>query len=185
MRIYFTASVVGKKYHLNDYLKIIEILKLRNHQVISDHIIHFTEAQIRLTKKEDRLKFHTQLEQWINSCDCMVAETSFPSISVGYEISLALNRGKSVLILFKEGDPPSLLAFHKDEKLICERYSLETLPEILDDFLNFVEGTNDTRFTFFVTSDIDSYLDKVAKKEKIPKSVYLRKLIEQDMKNRI
>lgn len=183
MTVYFTASIVGKKYYLKNYLKIIEILKSRNHKVVAEHIINTTEAQIRLKNRDERLKFHEQLEDWINSCDFMIAEASFPSISVGYEISLALQRGKPVLILYSEGDPPSLFAYHEEEKLVCERYALENLSEMIKDFINYIEGKNDTRFTFFITSEIASYLDEVSRKEKLPKSVYLRKLIEKDMKD--
>ena len=55
MIVYFTASIVGKRHYLSNYNKIIDILKSKNYQVISDHIITSTEAQIRLEKKEDRL----------------------------------------------------------------------------------------------------------------------------------
>lgn len=183
MTVYFTASIVGKKYYLKNYCKILEILKSRKHKVISDHIIKTTEAQIRMENRGDRLKFHKQLENWIISCDFMIAEASFPSISVGYEISLALQRGKPVLILYYGGDPPSLLTYHEEEKLVCEKYTMKNLSGIIDDFINFAEGKNNTRFTFFITSEIALYLDRVSKKEKLPKSVYLRKLIEKEMKN--
>ena len=184
MKVYFTASIVGKKYHLANYLKIIDILKSKNCQVISDHIIKSTESEVKLEKKEDRLKFHKQLEKWITSSDFTVAETTFPSISVGYEISLAEALLKPILILFSEGNPPSLLAHHRDEKLICEKYSRENLPGLIDDFINYVRGNNDTRFTFFITSKIASFLEKVSRKGKLPKSVYLRKLVEEDMKKK-
>jgi hypothetical protein len=117
----------------------------------------------------------------INAADCVIAETSFPSISVGYEISLALHRGKPVLILYSEGEAPSLLAQHKDEKLICEKYNSDNVKGIIEDFMSYVEGSNDMRFTFFITSTIASYLEKISRTQKIPKSVYLRKLIEEDM----
>ncbi|MBM3283848.1 hypothetical protein FJY90_06420, partial [Candidatus Gottesmanbacteria bacterium] len=110
MTVYFTASIVGKRHYLSNYQKIIGILKAKNLEVISDHIINTTEAQIRMEKVEERIRFQKQLEKWLNSCDYVVAETSFPSISVGYEISLALHYGKPVLILYSEGNPPSLLA---------------------------------------------------------------------------
>ena len=184
MKVYFTASIVGKKYHLINYLKIIDILKSKNCQVISDHIIKSTESEVKLENKEDRLKFHKQLEKWISSADFIVAETTFPSISVGYEISLAEAFLKPILILFSEGNPPSLLAHHRDEKLICEKYSRENLPGLIDDFINYVRGNNDTRFTFFITSKIASFLEKVSRKGKLPKSVYLRKLVEEDMKKK-
>ena len=184
MIVYFTASIVGKKRYLSNYLKIIDILEKKNFSIISDHIIKTTEAQIHFETKEERLKFNEQLAKWISSCDFVIAETSFPSISVGYEISLSLKLGKPVLILFGEGDAPSILAYSKDEKLVCEKYTPKTLEDIIDDFINYIQGTEETRFTFFITPEIAVHLEKISKKEKMPKSVYLRKLIEKDMKDR-
>lgn len=184
MIAYFTASVVGKKYHLEYYNKIIGILNSHGIDVISDHIINIEEPQIHLQSKEQRLKFHEQLEKWINGCDFMVVESSFPSISVGYEISLAIHRDKPILILYREGDPPSLLAYHHHEKLVVEKYSEATLADIIDDFINFARSGNDHRFTFFITPAISAYLEETSRKQKLPKSVYLRKLIEADMKKK-
>lgn len=180
MVVYFTASIVGKKHYLSNYLKIIDILKNKGCQTISDHIINSAESTIRLETREERIKFQEKLNSWINSCDCLIAEVSFPSISVGYEISLALHRGKPVLILYNNGNPPSLLAHHKDEKMICEKYTDASLKVIVEDFLRYVEDTDGIRFTFFITSDLAFYLDEVAKKNKIPKAVYLRKLLQED-----
>lgn len=183
MTIYFTASLVGKKDFQKNYLAIIGYLQSLGHTVQADHILNTTESQVGLQTREARLAFHRKLEAWIQSCDCMVAETSFPSISVGYEVSLALQYKKPVLILYSVGDPPSLFAHHDDEKIVCETYNLKNFGETIDNFLNFVHGSADSRFTFFVTPKIAGYLDKIAQIKKIPKSVYLRHLIEQDMKN--
>lgn len=184
MTAYFTASVVGKKYHLPYYKKIIEILASHDIQVIADHILNVDEPDIHLQSKEQRLAFHQKLEKWINGCDFMVVESSFPSISVGYEISLAIHRDKPILILYREGDPPSLMAYHHHEKLVCEKYTDTTLGAIIEDFINFARGGNDQRFTFFITPQIAAYLEEISRKEKLPKSVYLRKLIERDMRHR-
>jgi hypothetical protein len=183
MNIYFTASIVGKKYHQANYQRIVHILTEQGNTVQSDHVLKTTEADIHMETKTERLEFHKKLESWINACDCMVVETTFPSISVGYEISMALHRGKPVLILYNEGDPPSLLTTQHEEKIISEKYTPETLKEIITDFMTYVEGNADMRFTFFITSAIASYLDTVSKKQKVPKSVYIRNLILQDMKN--
>jgi hypothetical protein len=181
LNLYFTASIAARDKYLENYKKIISHVEKKGHTMIADHILMPTEKEISLKSREDRLAFHNQLEQWIYSCDGVIAETSFPSISVGYEISLALRVGKPVLILYSEGEPPSLLAHHKDEKLLCEKYSSVTLPSIIDDFLHYIQSKSDLRFTFFITPKIASYLDEIAKKNKLPKSVYLRKLIERDM----
>ena len=94
---------------------------------------------------------------------------------------MALHRGKPVLLLYKEGNPPSLFDRYHDEKLICECYTQGQLNRIIEDFLEYVEGANDTRFTFFITPQIDAFLEEVSKKKKIPKSVYLRSLLEREM----
>lgn len=181
MLAYFTASIVGKKHHQKHYERISQLLQERGVEVIDEHILRVSEHDIQMQTKEERLRFHKQLEDWINSADFLVAETSFPSISVGYEISMSLDRNKPVLILYNEGDPPSLFAYHESEKIVSEKYTPETLPTIITDFLQFVRGEADTRFTFFISSKQASYLAKQAKAHRVPKSVYLRGLIDKDM----
>jgi hypothetical protein len=185
MTIYFTASIAGKKYYLSDYEKITNHLHKKGFQVISNHILKTSQSQIRLETEEERLKFHKQLDDWINSSLCIVAETSFPSISVGYEISLALNRKKPVLILYKNNYPPSLLAQYKEDYLVCEKYNDNNLIEIMNDFLNFVQDNKDSRFNFYIPTKIATYLSEISQKKRIPKSVYIRQLIEHDMKSKL
>ncbi|MFA9289083.1 MAG: nucleoside 2-deoxyribosyltransferase [Weeksellaceae bacterium] len=184
LNLYFTASIAAKEKYQPYYEKIVDHITAQGHHVVADHIMNATEKQVSISSREDRLKFHNQLERWIYSCDGLIAETSFPSISVGYEISMALRVGKPVLILYSEGEPPSLLAQHKDEKVLCERYTNQTLPSILNDYVHYIQSKSDLRFTFFITPQIASYLDDVSKQDKLPKSVYLRKLIEEDMAKR-
>ena len=183
MMAYFTASIEGKKYFLKRYLLIVKLLKSQKYQVISDHIINSTEESIRMENKEDKLKFQRQLESWIQNCDFVVAEASFPSISVGYEISLAANRDKPVLILYSNDHAPSLLEVTNEEKIVCQKYKIKNLKSILTDFINFAKRVNDIKLNFFISPRLFAYLEKVSKKEKMPKSVYLRKLIDRDIKN--
>lgn len=181
MNVYFTASVVGKKDYEANYLAIINELKTRGHAVQAEHILNVTEPDIHMKTREERLRFQKKLENWIQSADFMVVESSFPSISVGYEISMALQYRKPVLLLYSVGEPPSLFAYHSDEKILCEKYTLTTLPSIVSDFLQFVQGEADTRFTFFISSKQNAHLTAQAKKHRMPKSVYLRSLIDKDM----
>lgn len=182
MKVYFTASITGKNHYLPNYLKIVRHLESKGHSVQAHHILDSTETQMRLETKEERLKFHRQLTTWIQNSDFMIVEASFPSISVGYEISLALQNRKPVLILYSDGDAPNLFASFSDEKLVCEKYTTETVTEIIDDFLCYASGACDTRFTFFITPAIAAFLENISRTEKIPKSVYLRKLIEEHIK---
>lgn len=183
MIVYFTASIAGKKHYLDCYQYLISVLKRKSEKVICEHIMDTKLSQVRLETKDERLSFHKKLEKWIGSCDFVVVETTFPSISVGYEISLALQLGKPVLMLYCDGYPPSLLAQSNNDQLVCERYDKNNLSDVINDFINYISSTFDTRFTFFITPDIAKYLEKKARKERMPKSVYLRKLIEKDKTN--
>lgn len=183
MRAYFTASIVGKKYHLAKYERIIRLLSESGVEVVAEHILKTTEQQIHFETREERIKIQKKFERWVNEADFVVVEASFPSISVGYEIALAIHRGKPVLVLYSEGDPPSLIINNEEEKLIVEKYTETNLQEIIADFINYFHGESDTRFTFFITSKIASYLERQAKKNNVPKSVYLRNLITHDMQN--
>jgi hypothetical protein len=113
----------------------------------------------------------------------MVVESSFPSISVGYEISLARQARKPILILYQEGDPPALLNGIDDEKVICEHYTATSLEETLNSFLHYIKGKADTRFTFFITASQLAHLTQKAKDKRIPKAAYLRSLIDHDSPN--
>lgn len=183
MIAYFTASIVGKKDYLDNYLTIIRYLESKKIKVIANHIINSAVDKIRQIKRKERVKLHARLEKWIETCDFVVAEASFPSISVGYEISLALNLRKPVLILYGNGDPLALFAHHKEgSRLICEKYTLDSLCNTIDCFINYIKGSRDTRFTFFITPNIAAHLERIQKEERTPKSVYLRQLIERDMR---
>ncbi len=180
--VYFTASLVGKKHFLTNYMTIVNNLVQKGCDVISDHIINMTPEKVDTSTKQERLSYHTKMERRILDSDFVVVEATFPSMSVGYEVSLALNRRKPVLILYSQGEAPALFAYHESELLTSEKYSPDTISDILDDFINYVKGLQETRFTFFITRTQAHYLDTVSAKQKIPKSVYLRNLIDRDMK---
>lgn len=184
MKVYFTASVSAKQKLLREYTNIVNHLKSLGHEVEYNHILDASESKIKGSSKEQVLDFHSKMEAWIKACDFIVADTSFPSVSVGYEISLALRVGKPVLVFYGVGGPPSLLAYYKDEKLISEEYRERTYKETIDTFIRFIESKNDLRFTFFITPEIALFLDDIVQKEKTPKSVYIRKLIERNMRER-
>jgi hypothetical protein len=183
MKVYFTASLGAKKKYIVQYRSIIEYLQSKGHSVVHEHIFNATEESVRLTSKEERLAFHHHMEGWIKSSDFIIAETSFPSVSVGYEIAMALRLAKPVLVLYSEGDPPSLLTYHSYDRLHTEKYSSSNVGSIIDDFTNYIEGKHDTRFTFFLPEEMNLYLEDSAKKKKLTKSFYLRGLIEKDMLN--
>jgi hypothetical protein len=181
MNVYFTASIVGKKKYLAHYQSIIDVVKKEGHSIKADHILNASENQINMQSEHKREQFHKKLKKWIMDAQCMIVETSFPSISVGFEISLALNLNKPVLVLFTD-EAPTLLSGYNDEKMICQQYTPATVEDIVQDFLHYVKGTSEHRFTFFITTEMNQFLEEISTNNKIPKSVYLRQLIDSARK---
>ncbi len=181
MNIYFTASLGAKKKYINNYKAIVKYLEKNKHAVISEHIFNSTEETVRLMKREDRVAFLHRVEKWIKASNFIIAETSYPSVSVGYEVALALRMAKPVLVMYSEGDPPSLLTYHTYDRLYTEKYTIDSIGNVIEDFILYIEGKHDTRFTFFLPEELNAYLEITAKKNKQTKSMYLRRLIETDM----
>lgn len=185
MKIYFTASLTGKKYYLENYKKIVQYLEEMDCKVFSGHVFTNTKQQIIKETREERVAYHHYMEGKITWCDAVIAEVSFPSTSVGYEISLAAKKDKPVIALYfeKGGDYPPILRAREEENTLLIDYNFDNLKSLLKGALNLIKTKSlEKRFTMLLLPKITGYLDKVSQKNKIPRSVYIRKLIEEDMK---
>lgn len=183
MRAYFTASLRGKQNFEGNYREIVKTLQKIGVDVFADHILNEKAAEVAVSQTdEQKKKFYHKLFERMKSVDLVVAEISTPSVSVGHEISFALEIGKVVLVLYTEGNGSILLEGSNDRKLKLIEYSLESLPKILPKAVEEAKKSSDVRFNFFISPDILSYLDWVSQYRKVPRSVFLRELIEKEMK---
>jgi hypothetical protein len=66
---------------------------------------------------------------------------------------------------------------------LFEYEDLAELGKEIPMLLDFASDQQDTRFNFFISPKHQNYLDWIAKYKKVPRSVYLRELIETDMAN--
>ena len=182
MKIYFTASLTGRKMYLQNYRRIVEELKKFSKDVIYEHIL-YTDPKKRFKEtQEERTAIFRKIENWIKSVDIVVTEISYPSVNVGYEISRAVDEEKPVLVLHVEGKEPALLLGAKTDKLRVIGYKLSNLREVIAENLEDLKEQMDTRFNFFIQPAIGRYLDWIAKKRKTPRAVFLRELIKKALR---
>ena len=182
MKIYFTASLhvgVDKKI----YERIVEVLEDLGHKVIHDHILENTAGRLDSLSLKERTEYHREMSKTISNCDMMVCEVSFPStISIGHEVTLALDKGKPVVALYQPGKEPGVLQGMKSDRFILIEYLKNDLREVLEYGVDDATEKIDVRFNFFISPKINRYLDKISKDKRTPRAVYLRRLIEEDMK---
>lgn len=183
MRAYFAASVRGKENYVENYEKIVSTLEGLGYSVYSDHVLKNDVKKIDSQTKLDVEKVYKQLNENLKKSDLVVAEVSTPSVSVGHEISEALMMGKPVIMLHVEGgNRAMLLEGVRDERIQTVAYVMANLSKTLKEAVIEAKKNMDVRFNFFVSPKILNYLDYVAKNRMIPRAVFLRDLIEKEMK---
>jgi len=182
MRVYFSGAIYQKEKFLNSYKRIVGTLEKEEYEVFEDTTKVSLEEAVNKTD-EQRVDYYKRVLKWIDKCDLVVIEASFPStLSIGHEIAISLEKGKSVVIMYQEGFEPAFLLGLKHEKVEWVKYNPNNLEGVLASALKKVKKNIDVRFNFFVSPKILAYLDWVAEKRMIPRSVFLRNLIEKEIR---
>lgn len=184
MKILFLASIQGKSERVNDYELVVDSLKKTGNEVISDHVMKNSQNDLDSWSEDQKVDFHKKLFDYIKKADVVVGEVSFPSVSVGYLISMSLDLAKPTILLYKGKSEPNLLSSLASDKLQVINYDKDgVLDNELASSLDYAVQQADVRFNFFISPQIGVYLDWVSKHKRIPRAVYLRKLIEDDFEN--
>lgn len=183
MKIYFTAAIsnIGPEMKKN-YALIISHLEKLGHTVITSSPIANEKYDLSGQTDLDALSNQKKLSKWKKQADVVMVEGSTPSFGVGQEISEALVDNKQVIILYTPGSKPHILISQNQESIYFAEYTQTTLNKVLEDYIEYAKANSDTRFNFFISPQIGSYLDWISRKKKLPRAVYLRRLIEDDMK---
>lgn len=182
MKVYFTASSFHQQAFAPIYKRIVGFLEKNGHEISG------TILSQELTEPED-VSAHA-IEEWykrwnahLRECDLAIVEGSYPStIHVGFEISLIAATGKPLILLFKEGKDPVYITNGYANRLIKSEYAEETLEDTLTWCLDEAEKIANKRFTFFISPEIEAFLNNVVKKSNHSRSEYIRKLIEDEIK---
>lgn len=185
MNIFFIASIHGKKKYLENYSKIVELVKQHDHKIQADQVLKAESKDILDNPSEEDViaRYKKSIKQ-LKRADAVFAELSYASTSAGYLVALAASMGKPVVVFYSGDEEPHIFRAVEasNDKVVVVRYNeLRELDQEVPMMLDFINDSQDTRFNFFVSPAISSYLDWVSKQRRVPRSVYLRKLIDIDM----
>lgn len=182
MKIYFNATPLGKKEGLSkNYKRIYQEIERLGHTHVSRFVLKAEADELSKQTHEEAVKFYKQMLQELKSAEIVILEVSRHSTGVGHQATLALSFGKPLIALHLEGRSPYLFTGIQDDRLILIPYDLESIRKVLEDSIDYAQGMLDVRFNFFISPEIQRYLDWVAKYKRTPRAVYLRELLEKDM----
>ena len=183
MKIYFTASLRGKNNKELNYIKIFNFIKSLGHQQLDDLVISGDFDNFYNGSHEDQANLYKRALENIKNADLVVLDVSIPSLSMGFLLLKALEASKPVIALYRRGYEPYFALGIEDERLQVIDYTEENLEIELKSAIDLAQEKADVRFNFFISPSIGAYLDWISKIKKIPRSVYLRAIIEKEMNN--
>ena len=182
MKIYFSASRFYREQFKENYKEITEVLKTDGVTVLDNSQLKTSVGSYEVSD-EKKIVIYKDMLRSIDKADLCVFEGSHPStLHIGHEISVALSKNKPMIILYTKGHEPILFKGLIDAKIIWIEYNSENLRKKLSAAIEEAKKQEDVRFNFFVSPKILNYLDWVAQKRMIPRSVFLRNLIEREMR---
>lgn len=182
MKVYFTASARGASEFGEKYQLIYDKIHALGHQNLDDLVCKVDEDSFYEGSHEKRVELYKSAMNYIKAADVLVLELSIHSLSMGYLLHKAIDIGKPVIALYHGKNVPYFASGIDDDKFQLVSYSQENLEEVLNSALEYAQENMDVRFNFFISPSIGRYLDWISKEKKIPRSVYLRALIEQEMR---
>ena len=183
MKVFFLSTPRGMDKLGDNYQKIYDSISKLGYENVSNFIVEVEPEAFYKGAEEDRVKHYKQMVDDVKRSDVVVFETSTNSLAVGHMVNLALSMGKPVVALYVKDNMPYFLSGLVDDKLQLLEYKNDNIQELLGEALNYATGQADTRFNFFVSPSIVNYLDWVSQQRRIPRAVYLRRIIEDDMRS--
>lgn len=135
MRIYFAGSIRGGRDDAAIYRELVRILQ-RHGEVLTEHVASVGEEQL------PDVDIYARDLDWLISCDAVVAEVTTPSLGVGYEVAVAVERGIPVLCLFRPegGGRLSAMLTGNRQVTVVEYVDVEQASAAVERFLLEIRG---------------------------------------------
>lgn len=179
MKVYFMASPRGKDDLSNKYEAIYKTIEELGYKHVADFILKVDVDKFYLS---DIRPFYKETTKDLKKADICLFEVSVHSLAIGHLINDAIDEGKPVIALYTGDNLPFFLSGASEEKVQIIQYDLSNLKKVLKHALQYAQERTDTRFNFFISHRLSSYLDWISRKKRIPRAVYLRQLIKKAMK---
>lgn len=143
LNIYFAGAIRGGREDAALYARLIDFLDNFG-VVLTGHVGN--DALLEQEKSMTEAEIYERDMAWMRQADIVIAETTTPSLGVGYEIAVAEKMGKEIFCLFKPGQGHTLSAMISGcPALTVKSYdNAEEAEELLRNFFAVVTGNDQT-----------------------------------------
>ncbi len=184
MKVHFITSRPTLENDINTLRQIVEVVKGSGHELALDWI---ERAYRRNTEPSqpapDWTAIVKQNLETIAKSDIIIAETSYENFAIGYQIAVAIQQKKPVLLLrHSTADKNAFVTGVEDGWVKHEEYTTDSLKGIVSSFISDNDiKSKDMRFNFFIDRKIYNYLRWAAFKTGKTKAEILRDLVQNEI----
>lgn len=186
MKFHFVASVEGDK---NSYKLIFNLFEELGCEPLNYHVLKRTIEDINRENSIDSEEYIRKMTNWLQKADFAVFEVTTNEFGCGCEMMVALEKCKPIIVLYEENIgrvPPTLKGFTNERVQIYSynKNNFRELKQTLKMAIQEIRQLTDIRFTLLLPPHIVSFLENISHKKKMPKSVFIRNLIEREMEKK-
>lgn len=188
MKATFIASISQRSPEDEEWQeKIVISLSQVCSLVFADHVLRFEQSMLNNMSDVDRVTFHKVIYRNIDKSDFVVGEVTSGSLGVGFLLAYAISKQKPIILMYRNNKPTNLLETLENNftnSVFVKYGENDDLNKLIKEAIEFVKKHTEERFTMLLQPDILKHLDKIATREKISRSEYIRKLIRTNMRKK-
>jgi hypothetical protein len=185
MKVYLGCSAQNIKDYAKFYLAERESILSLGNTITRDWILNAIDDDKKSIDTTDRSHMYDDVMRAIQDADLVVFDCSVPAMSVGHQITFAVERYKPTLILVHKNHKLStslFLAGSNSPYLTFKDYKTEEQAKsIVAQFLKEKEPNSKVRFNLVLDRELDNYVEWLMFKRKITKTDALKSMIKKEL----
>jgi len=184
MKVHFISSRTSLEKDIDSLRKISNIIKDLGHDLAEEWLEDAYALLVKeSSKRSDWTATYKSRLATIAKSDVVIAEATYDSFGVGYQVSAAVQQKKPVLILrHATADSNAFATGVIDDWVLHKTYEENSLTTIIGDFIEANDiKTKDLRFNFFIDRQIYNYLRWASFKTNRTKAEILRDLVLKEI----
>lgn len=188
MLVHFITTATSINENIDNLRLVVESLKKKGHSLAKDWIeTAYEDMQNGVQTSEQAWQSIIEEDfEAIAKADVVIADVSYDSTAIGYQIATAIQQKKPTLLILKEGKKVPPFTWNIPSSFLNRvEYNKDNLAEKITPFLE--ENTisvKDMRFNFFIDRKIYNYLRWAALKSGKTKAEVLRELVQREISHK-
>lgn len=188
MIVHFIATITSLEENIESFRLISKTLKEKGHVLARDWMEEAHEnIQAGVSIGEE--KWQSFIEEdfgAIAKSDVIIADITFDSTAIGYQVAMAVQQKKPTLLILRDDKNVPQFTWNIPSGFLSKiSYNKDDIVEKITPFLeNNDISTKDMRFNFFIDRPIYNYLRWAALKTGKTKAEVLRELVQREIKEK-